>query len=162
MRPPQLGVVVGDALAAHVELEIHGALVEMVAQLLILALALLPAGGDRGDAALHAERRHHVAQRGLEALRAEQRDDAGGGVHAHLPPAAMAAQRASALTTRAPSRSARRSRACSATGRSRDAASAPMRSPCSRPRPAGSAFPPAAGACRGSTRRSGAALPPPP
>ena len=49
---------------------------EVLAEIVVLVLALLPAGGDRRDLALDAELGDGLAERRVEALRAEQDDGA--------------------------------------------------------------------------------------
>ncbi len=102
VRGRQLGIGRGHALGAHVQLEVHRALVEMVVQLLVLALAFLPAGGDRGDPPAHAERVHDAAKRRLEALRPEQGDDAGRGLAHESAPRRARLVWSRPLTPRAP------------------------------------------------------------
>ena len=68
----QLGVRGEQLLAAGVQAQVHRPAAEMLGELLVLELPLLPTGGDGGDPASHAQRADRFAQRGLEALRAEE------------------------------------------------------------------------------------------
>ena len=68
-----LGVAVLHVQPAPVQSEVGGAAAEQRAQLAVVALPLLPAGGYRGDRPVQAQRPDHRAYRG-PALRPEQDD----------------------------------------------------------------------------------------
>src|SRR5690606_19466513 len=77
VRGVELGVLLEDLLGAGVEPEVDRPVAEVLAEVVVLLLALLPAGGDGRDAALDAELGDGLAEGRVEALRAEQDDGAG-------------------------------------------------------------------------------------
>jgi len=78
----QLGIGGEQLLAAGVQPQVHRLPSQVLRKLLVLELALLPSGGDGGDAAGHAQLGHRRSQRGIEALRAEE-NDCGGALRGH-------------------------------------------------------------------------------
>ncbi|MBK6535074.1 MAG: hypothetical protein IPF99_37710 [Deltaproteobacteria bacterium] len=70
----QRGVFAEELVAAGVQAQVDGAPAEVGGELLVLGLALLPAGGDGGDAPRDAELGDGGAEGGVEALGAEEHD----------------------------------------------------------------------------------------
>ena len=77
LQPPLAGGVLGVAVLhvqpSPVQPEVGGPAAEQGAQFAVVTLPLLPAGGDRGDGPVQAQRPDHRAHRG-PALRPQQDD----------------------------------------------------------------------------------------
>ena len=65
-----------DLLRPRVELEVHRPAAEVLGEILVLRLALLPAGRDDGNATLDPELGHRLAEGRVEALRSKKDDGA--------------------------------------------------------------------------------------
>ncbi len=74
VRGLQLGVDPVDVLRPRVQAQVDHAAAEVLAEVLVLVLALLPARGDGGDATGDAELVHRLAQGRVEALRPKEDD----------------------------------------------------------------------------------------
>ena len=68
----ELGVGGEELVAASVEVEVGGVTAKVRAELVVLGLTLLPAGGDEGDGPIDPELGYDGAQGGLEALGAKE------------------------------------------------------------------------------------------
>jgi hypothetical protein len=76
MRRVELWILAEDLFGARVKSEIDRAAAEMLLEIVVLFLALLPASRDRSNAALDVELRDGFTQRWIEALRAKEHDSA--------------------------------------------------------------------------------------
>ena len=76
MRRGELAVLPEHLLRAGVEAQVHRAATEVLAEVVVFLLALLPAGSDRRNFPFDAELLDRFPERGIETLRAEQNDGA--------------------------------------------------------------------------------------
>ena len=74
VRLDELLVLAEDVLAARMQREVHGVAAEVLVEVCVVVLALLPARRDGGDLALDAELLDRVAEGRVVALGAEQYD----------------------------------------------------------------------------------------
>jgi hypothetical protein len=74
VRRVELLVGAEDRLPAGVETEVDGPALEMFAEIFVVVLALLPAGGDGGDLSLDPELGDGLAQGRVIALSAQEND----------------------------------------------------------------------------------------